>query len=47
MKLKLDENLPVGLAAELRKLGHDVHTTRDEKLEGSVDSEIWESAQRE
>ena len=30
MGIKLDENLPAGLADELRQLGHDVDATPDE-----------------
>jgi hypothetical protein len=30
MKIKLDENLPAGLAAVLAQLGHDTDTVRDE-----------------
>lgn len=47
MKIKLDENLPHHLATLLRDLGHDVHTTRQERLSGSEDREIWQSAQNE
>jgi predicted nuclease of predicted toxin-antitoxin system len=47
MKLKLDENLPLQLAAVLKNLGHDVHTLRDEGLTGRADKEIWVRAQRE
>ena len=47
MNIKLDENLPVDLAPELAKLGHDVHTSRDEGLSGAADSDVWEAAQRE
>jgi predicted nuclease of predicted toxin-antitoxin system len=47
MKVKLDENLPTRLAAALRNLGHDVHTTREEGLAGHPDEVIWNSAQRE
>jgi predicted nuclease of predicted toxin-antitoxin system len=47
MKIKLDENLPLRLAALLAALGHDVHTTQDENLAGHSDREIWESAQTE
>ncbi len=32
MKLKLDENLPLRIAASLRVLGYDIHTTDDEGL---------------
>ncbi|MGB8889589.1 MAG: DUF5615 family PIN-like protein [Candidatus Korobacteraceae bacterium] len=47
MKIKLDENLPVRLANLLTGLGHDVHTTHEEGLEGRDDKVIWESAQKE
>lgn len=47
MKIKLDENLPLRLAAPLKDLGHDVHTVRAERLIGHPDSEIWEAAQTE
>jgi predicted nuclease of predicted toxin-antitoxin system len=47
MKIKLDENLPVDLAPDLRKLRHDVHTPHDEALSGREDSEIWAAAQNE
>lgn len=46
MKIKLDENLPFGLAIPLRGLGHDVHTTHEENLIGHADREIWERAQK-
>jgi predicted nuclease of predicted toxin-antitoxin system len=47
MKIKLDENLPLQLAALLREFGHDVHGVKDELLAGHADSEIWEAAQKE
>jgi predicted nuclease of predicted toxin-antitoxin system len=47
MKIKLDENLPLRLAASLNDLGHDVETVRDEQLIGHRDAEIWEAAQKE
>jgi predicted nuclease of predicted toxin-antitoxin system len=47
MKIKLDENLPFGLAIPLRNLGHDVHTTHEEGLTGQADQKIWEIAQKE
>ncbi len=31
MKIRLDENLPVRLAAPLKNLGHDVHTVYGER----------------
>jgi predicted nuclease of predicted toxin-antitoxin system len=47
MRIKLDENLPVQLAAILAKLGHDVHTVPQEKLSGKTDLEIWQAAQQD
>lgn len=47
MRIKLDENLPARLASRLRLLGHEVETTREERLAGAPDSQIWEAAQRE
>jgi predicted nuclease of predicted toxin-antitoxin system len=47
MKIKLDENLPLGLAIVLKNLGHDVHTTAEEGLMGKPDAEIWLVTQRE
>jgi len=47
MKVKLDENLPLRLAAVLQKFGHDVHTVREEELTGHADTEIWKRAQKE
>jgi predicted nuclease of predicted toxin-antitoxin system len=47
MKIKLDENLPIRLAASLIGLGHDVHTLHDERLTGRADEEIWDAAQKE
>jgi predicted nuclease of predicted toxin-antitoxin system len=43
MKIKLDENLPLGLAAALKSLGHNVHTTADEGLAGKSDAEVCPS----
>ena len=47
MKIKLDENLPLRLAARLEALGHDVLTVRDQGLLGADDTRIWEAAQLE
>jgi len=47
MKIKLDENLPLRLAASLHNLGHDVHTVHGERLMGHADWEIWKAAQKE
>ena len=37
MRLKLDENLPTGLAAQLTVRGHDADTVIDEGLDGQPD----------
>lgn len=47
MKVKLDENLPIGLAAALRSFHHDVHSVRDERMVGCSDEELWKAAQSE
>jgi predicted nuclease of predicted toxin-antitoxin system len=47
MKVKLDENLPNGLAEVLRELGHDTQTTSEENLDGCAGSLLWEIVQRE
>jgi Domain of unknown function (DUF5615) len=47
MKIKLDENLPLRLAAGLTALGHEVHTVFDEDLLGARDERIWAVAQEE
>ena len=39
MNIKLDENLPERLVAELSALGHDVDTVRTERLAGRDDTE--------
>jgi predicted nuclease of predicted toxin-antitoxin system len=40
VKFKIDENLPVELADELRALGHEADTVQDEGLSGKADAEI-------
>ena len=47
MRIKLDGNLPEGLAPLLAALGHDVDSVRDEGLAGFEDSEVWAAAQRD
>jgi predicted nuclease of predicted toxin-antitoxin system len=47
MRIKLDENLPVGLARRLKDLGHDVQTVHDGQLVGREDGDIWKAAPRE
>lgn len=44
MRLKLDENLPLELAAELRAMGHDTDTVADEGLCGEADPAVVEAA---
>jgi len=46
MKIKLDENMPAGLAGVLSRLGHDVDTIPQEKLSGRKDPLVWEAAQK-
>jgi predicted nuclease of predicted toxin-antitoxin system len=47
MKVKLDENLPVRAAAQLRVMGFDVDTVHDEGLVGQLDEAVWQAAQHE
>jgi len=47
MKFKLDENLPLQIAAEIRARMHDVETVGEEDLTGRLDIDIWQAAQRE
>jgi Domain of unknown function (DUF5615) len=47
MKVKLDENLPLRIAIELRARSHDVHTAVEKVLRGGADTDIWQAAQRE
>jgi predicted nuclease of predicted toxin-antitoxin system len=47
MKIKLDENLPLRLAAALKLLEHDVHTVLEEGLTGHADMDIWQVTQNE
>lgn len=42
MKLKLDENLDIRLAALLQQAGHDVLTVRDQGLKGVEDQSLYE-----
>ena len=44
MKFKLDENLPVELASDLRGLGYDVDTVNDEGLRGAADPAVVDAA---
>ena len=45
MTIKLDENLPERLVAELQTLGHDVDTVVLERLAGRDDADVWQAAQ--
>jgi predicted nuclease of predicted toxin-antitoxin system len=47
MRIKLDENLPSGLASRLAGMGHDVHTVPEEGIAGKADPVVWEAAQSE
>ena len=42
MKFKLDENLPIELAADLRISGYDVDTVIDEGLRGAAFTNVLE-----
>ena len=47
MRLKLDENLPLQIAVEIRARKHDIETVAEEGLTGRSDADIWQAAQRE
>jgi len=47
MRIKLDENLPESLVAELCALGHDVDNVRMENLAGHDDDAVWKAAQED
>jgi len=47
MRVKLDENLPLRIAIELRARSHDVQTVGEEGLTGRADADIWQASQRE
>lgn len=47
MKFKVDENLPLQIAIDLRARTHDVKTVGEEGLTGGEDADIWHAAQRE
>ena len=44
MKFKLDENLPLELVMDLRRLGHDADTVTDEGLRGAADPVVVDAA---
>ena len=45
MTIKLDENLPERLVAELQTLGPDVDTVVPERLAGRDGADVWQAAQ--
>jgi predicted nuclease of predicted toxin-antitoxin system len=47
MRIKLDENLPLELIAQLGVLGHDVEHVHGENLSGRPDPDVWQAAQAE
>jgi predicted nuclease of predicted toxin-antitoxin system len=47
VKFKLDENLPVDLAADLRLAGYEADTVVDEHLTGASDLLVLDAARRE
>jgi predicted nuclease of predicted toxin-antitoxin system len=44
VKFKLDENLPVELVTDLRRLGHDADTVAGEGLRGAADPAVVDAA---
>lgn len=47
MRIKLDENMPLSLAALLRSAGHNVSTVPEENLSGEGDPLVLETAIKE
>lgn len=47
MRLKLDENLPIELLADLRAAGHNAETVPEEGLTGSADHLVMQMVQSE
>ena len=45
MKIKLDENMPLSLAASLSAMDHDVDTVQSEGLAGENDDCVWKATQ--
>jgi len=45
VRIKLDENLPAGLAPLLAALGHEVDTVPAEGIGGEDDDVVWRAAQ--
>ena len=46
MKIKLDENLPERIVADLAALGHDADTVAAEGLGGATDEVLWPKVQQ-
>ncbi len=44
MRIKLDENLPVAAAVDLRRMGHEVDTVDEEDLSGAADPRVIAAA---
>jgi len=47
IKIKIDECLPHECADLMIQQGYNVEAVRQEGLQGSADTEIWNAAQRE
>lgn len=47
MRIKVDEDLPLEVAALLRDRGYDAETVREEGLGGSKDGPLWATVQAE
>lgn len=47
MKFKIDENLPIELADELTKAGHDAQTVFEQRLQGQSDALLVTVCQQE
>ena len=47
MRFKVDENLPIEVAALLREAGHDAHTVNEEGVSGAQDPDLASLIQRE
>jgi predicted nuclease of predicted toxin-antitoxin system len=47
LKIKVDEDLPKGIAESLRRVIPDTLTVLEEGLSGTLDPKLWVTAQRE
>jgi predicted nuclease of predicted toxin-antitoxin system len=47
VRIKLDENMPTTLVADLSAKGHDVDTVPQEGIAGHSDDTVWSAGQRE